>query len=440
MKKPNILFLMVDQMRFDALGFATPHLNSLCEDGCQFTECMTTSPICAPARASLLVGKYPHQLGIVNNAPHQIESNSPNWVNTLRKNGYETSVFGKTHYYAYDGSIPDMRKAEAYIQSLGFNVVDEVPGPRVAGRLLSHVTQLWRDQGLIDVYNEDMRRRYGENQTDVNPTVLPQSLYLDSYVGEQGYSYLSDYSGDAPFFSMISFPGPHDPWDAPLEYVKKFEHVAVEQALPDFINANTARPLGDYDKPLPYKRVSKEDAASIRRAYLAKVNLIDKQIGRILCLLKAKSLYENTIIVFVSDHGEMLGDRGRLYKQNFLDSSLKIPFILKQAGPPKRDVSNNLVELLDLGPTLLDLVGIQVPDGQEGKSVCSERRGFVFSEYNGETAVITDEWKMVVNRERKPYMLFDRRNDIAEMYNLAGMDLQIEQDLLSLIVAFLKKK
>ena len=268
MKKPNILFLMVDQMRFDALGVATPNLNSLCEDGCQFTQCMTTSPICAPARASLLLGKYPHQLGIVNNAPHQIESNSPNWVNTLRKNGYETSVFGKTHYYAYDGSIPDMRKAEGYIQSLGFNVVDEVPGPRVAGRLLSHVTQLWRDQGLIDVYNEDMRRRYGENQTDVNPTVLPQSFYLDSYVGEQGYSYLSDYSGDAPFISMISFPGPHDPWDGPLEYVKKFEHVAVEQALPDFINANEARPLGDYDNPLPYKRVSKEDADSIRRLTL----------------------------------------------------------------------------------------------------------------------------------------------------------------------------
>ena len=432
---------MVDQMRSDSFGSATPHLNKLIQDSVTFTNCFTTSPICAPARASLLLGKYPHQLGIVNNSHHILERGSSSWVQDLRDSGYETSVFGKTHYYTYDGTIPDMREAEDLIQSFGFNTVNEVPGPRVSGRLLSHLTQIWHDQGLIEKYNADMKRRYGRVQTDVSPTVLPFELYPDNYVGEKGYEYLKGYASENPFFTMISFPGPHDPWDAPLSYHDNIAATDINLPLSDFVDANPDRNRGDYDKDLDYNRVSSKEAIKVRTGYLAKVSVIDEKIGKVLQLLKDRNMYDNTIVVLVSDHGEMCGDRGRLYKSNFLDSSVKIPLLIKNVENQRQGTEDTLVALFDIGPTLLDLADVPIRYEQEGISVFSnEHKDYIFSEYNGETMVLTQEWKLVVNKDMEPYLLFDRQNDQLEMLNLACTGLDIEKELLLVINSFFETK
>lgn len=432
---------MVDQMRSDSFGTATPHLNKLIQDSVNFSQCFTTSPICAPARASLLMGKYPHQMGIVNNGHHILQRGSATWVQDLRDAGYETSVFGKTHYYTYDGTIPDMREAEELIRSFGFNTVNEVPGPRVAGRLLSHLTQLWHDQGLIGKYNADMKRRYGRVQTDASPTVLPFELYPDNYVGEKGYEYLEGYASEKPFFTMVSFPGPHDPWDAPLSYHDKIADADIDFPLPDFVDANPDRNRGDYDKDLDYERVSDEEAIRVRKGYLAKISVIDEKIGSILQLLKDRDMYDNTVVVFVADHGEMCGDRGRLYKSNFLDSSVRIPLLIKKAGSQRQEIADTMVEIFDVGPTLLDLAGVPIRYEQEGRSVFShEHKEYIFSELDGETMVLTQEWKLVANKEIEPYMLFDRQHDLNEMHNLACTGLAIEKDLLLVINTFFRQR
>lgn len=436
--RPNILFLMTDQMRADALscmpdscGSETPRLDELAESGALFDHCYTTSPICAPARASLLTGRYPFQLGLKDNSPHCVPSDCDNWVRLLRDAGYVTSLFGKTHYYAYNGTYPDMRQMEDYMQDLGYEIVDEVPGPRVCGSLMSHMTAKWDELGLLPAYREDMKKRYGKSQAIVSPSILPFDLYPDVYVPRRAYDYLKEYHDDQPFFCMVSFSGPHDPWDCPESYASKFKTKAVKAPLPLFSDRNQERPKGVWDEDPGYDAVTPQQAIALRRDYAANMRLIDDEIGRILDLLKCQGRLGNTIVVLTSDHGEMNGDFRRLFKQNFLQSSVRIPLIISGPGVPPHQVWHDLVELHDIGPSILDLAGVRIPYQQEGVSVfASERRNCVFSEYRGEAMVFDGRWKMVINKTDQPYLLFDLVDDPTEQINLAATGLPVEQKLL----------
>lgn len=436
MKKPNVLFIMTDQMRDDALssGAGTPVLDKIAENGVRFTECHTTSPICAPARASLLCGCYPSEMGIRDNSPHIVDIEKDNWVRILQKNGWNTSIFGKSHYYAYNGSYPDMREMEDYMHGLGYSTVNEIPGPRVCGRLLSHMTAEWREKGLIENYRKDMNLRYGANQAISKPTILPFELYPDVYVPEKAISYFSSYDSNEPFFSFVSFSGPHDPWDTPESYMKLYEKIPTEKPLKEFSNANSERPRGIWDEDLEYEKVGNEEAAGIRRDYAAHVRLIDDQIGKLLTVMEERKLLDNTIIIFTSDHGEMNGDRGRLYKQNFLAPSVKVPLLVYYPGCMKGSRDSRLVELRDLGATILELCNID--NNFPGISIfSSNKRNEVYSEYRGESMIRTENWKMVVNALGEPYMLFDLEHDPNEMVNLASTGLNIEKTLLEKLEA-----
>ncbi len=442
-KQPNILLLMTDQMRADALGCRgltptrTPNLDKLASEGTVYTNCATVSPICAPARAALLAGLYPHQMGIWNNDPHTFPAGARNWVKDLRDAGYRTSVFGKTHYYPYNGSVPDMRDAEPLIQSYGYQEVDEIPGPRVSGHLLSHMTAHWRDLGIWDAVREDLASRYRGNEAIARPSVLPLELYPDVYVGETAATYLRSYDRTEPFFCFVSFGGPHDPWDCPQEFAHEYEGVPMPEPLPIFTDKYPERPQGVWDKGPKHPPFSAADAQAIRRDYAGKVSLIDAQIGKLLEILHDKDLLEDTIIVFTSDHGEMNGDYGRLYKYNFFQSSLMVPLIVRvPAGAGVGAVSDELVELIDIGPRILELAGVPLSYPQCGGA---EANPLVFSEYEQETMVYDGRWKMVVNKHLQPYLLFDLQADPNEQLNLAGGAgyRDKEQELLEEIGAFL---
>jgi choline-sulfatase len=449
--KQNILFIMTDQMRSDALSLGecrykkTPNLDALKQEGTLFTNCCTVSPICAPARAALLSGLYPHQMKVWNNNPHTFPATVKNWVKTLKNNGYATSVFGKTHYYPYNGSVPDMRKAEPLIHSYGFDVVNEIPGPRVSGTLLSHMTALWEERGFRTKVKDDLQARYQGNQALAYPSVLPLDLYPDVYVGEKASDYLSAYDSADPFFCFVSFGGPHDPWDCPLPYANLFAKEQMPDSIPPFKDCYKDRPRGDWDIKPGYPAFSDYDIQAIRKDYAARVTLIDEQIGNLFTVLKQKGVWDNTIIIFTSDHGGMNGDQNRLYKENFFESALKIPLILRIPGQ-KQSTSSALVEIQDLGPTVVELIGESLEYPQMGKSLVplvkgteTEHRNEVFSQYNQETMIFDGVWKMVVNKKQEPYLLFNLSKDPLEQENLAGGNLFEEQSLYTQIQNFLSR-
>ncbi len=445
--KPNILLIMADQLRADAINLGkhttkyTPNLDALAAKSICFNNAVTTSPICAPARASILASLYPHQMNIWDNKPHTFPAEASNWVKILSQQGYRTSVFGKTHYYPYNGSVPDMRLAENLLHAYGYDVVDEIPGVRVSGTLLSHLTALWEEQGYLNIMQQDLARRYSGKHTSTEPSPLPLELYPDIYVGTKALDYLSTYEEDHPFFCFVSFVGPHDPWDCPEQYSSLFKDQTMEKPLAPFVDKNPKRLQGNWDTEVHHPPLDLEDIEAVRRNYAGKVSLIDEQIGHIVNCLKEKGLWEDTLVIFTSDHGELLGDHHRLYKQNFLNAALKVPLFIKPPHIEQGRTSDALVELIDIGPTIVDYAHSEMDYPHSGRSLkpvleepTSNHRQRVFSEYNHEIMVWDGTWKLVVTEDLKPYLLFNLAEDPDEQVNVVGLYPEMEEQLLTSIV------
>lgn len=433
MKRNNILFIMTDQMRLDAISALglhmeakTPNLDTIAKQGVLYDHVITTCPICAPARASMLLGLYPSQMGVLDNSPHTVDPDAPNWIKTLRRAGYQTSVFGKTHYYPYNGSVPDMRQMKDYLNVLGLTSSMEVPGPRVAWRIRSEMWQAWKDAGCLEVFTADIKNRYGATQAIARPTPLPIDLYPDVFVPEKAMEYLKHYHADSPFFCMVSFPGPHDPWDCPETWAKQVEGKPTTLPLPKEIDRNPSRPKGLWDENPEYNPVNEEEAIAIRRNYAAHVALIDHEVGELLDTLKAIGHADDTLIFFVSDHGELNGDYKRIYKQNFHKPAMDIPFLIAGPDIPNGIRDHRLGELLDVGPTVLACVGLEPGYRQEGISLLSEERTIQYAEYKNEAMITDGKWKLSQNGNGEPYQLFDLIHDPGELVNLAYCGLTAE--------------
>lgn len=444
--RPNILLIMTDQFRSDAINAGrgttkhTPSLDMLLSESTSFTRAVTTSPICAPARASLLASLYPHQMHIWDNKPHTFPPEAKNWVKILKCLGYHTSVFGKTHYYPYNGSVPDMRDAEDLLHAYGYDVVDEIPGPRVSGTLLSHMTALWEEKGYRTLVQQDLQRRYAGKHTHTEPSPLPLELYPDVYVGNKAYDYLASYQEEEPFFCFVSFGGPHDPWDCPKQYTERFENQTMERPLAPFTDLNVDRTTGNWDTEVHHPPLDLEDIEAVRRNYAGKVSLIDEQIGRLATLLKEKNLWDDTLVIFTSDHGELLGDHHRLYKQNFLNPALLIPLLIKTPYQSRGQATDSLAELVDIGPTLVDYAQGEMDYPHCGRSLRSileqqqeKQQKLVFSEYNHEIMAYDGEWKLVVNQRMEPYLLFNLIADPNEQLNVVTCHPHVEQALVAAI-------
>ncbi|WP_332445908.1 sulfatase family protein [Sphaerochaeta sp.] len=449
--RPNILLIMTDQMRLDALNRGTsdtkytPNLDWFATQAVQAAHCITNSPICAPARASILAGLYPHQMGIWDNSPHTFPPHAKNWVKALQQGGYRTSVFGKTHYYPYNGSVPDMREAEPLLHDYGYETVDEIPGPRVSAALLSHMTALWEEKGYRTRVSDDLERRYQGKHTCTEPSPLPLELYPDVYVGTKAHAYLDAYHHDDPFFCFVSFGGPHDPWDCPASYSKRFQSKEMEAPRPPFIDRYPNRPLGNWDHEVLHPPLHSEDIEQVRRNYAGKVSLIDDEIGKLFSLLVQKGWWDDTLVLFTSDHGELLGDYNRLYKQNFLGPALEVPFLIKSPSNSQAKTIQTPIALLDIGPTLVDYAHLCLDYPQQGKSLRALLEGtaepsqtIVFSEYKEEIMAWDGRWKVVVNKDLDPYLLFDLLTDPAEHLNLAGGGLEAEARLRQSIIGHLQ--
>ena len=439
MTHPNILFIMTDQQRWDAMSCAgdwvnTPNLDRIAAEGVRFSYCVTTTPICIPARVTLATGHYPHNNNVWDNIRYAMPEDVKTWMRAIRDLGYRTSMFGKTHLHPHTG---DLREREYLINAYGLDDVDEIGGPRASAAVMSHMTKMWEDKGLLESYREDFRERFANKPHVARPSVLPLEDYADVYVGQRAKKWLEAYDADEPWFCWMSFGGPHEPWDAPEPYASMYDPEAMPAPVPR-PEEDIPRPKGWLDRMMERwtPNFDPGDEGAMRANYAGNVTLIDDQIGEVLAAIEARGEMDNTVIGFTSDHGEMNGDWRLIYKMNFLDGSLRVPLLVRTpetAANGGGKVVDAPAENCDLGPTLLELAGGTVDYAQFAKSLVpamengGTHREAAISEYRGEFMVTDGKWKAAVNTDGQVYLLFDLENDPRETRNLAGLSEYVAQ-------------
>ncbi len=441
--KPNIILIFPDQHRGDVMGCAgnpaaqTPNLDRLASDGVRFSRCCTNSPLCMPARASLMSGQYVNQHGIWHNW-NAADRHGPSHVRNVRDAGYHTAVIGKTHLYVH--GAPGMTDTRDHVQKLGdWGFVDthELVGPWATRGIDCAYTDYLADRGLLDAHREfigDYLRGMWSGKVrpwEEPPPPLSPEDHLDTYTGRTSADWIRNYNSDDPFYLQVCFPGPHDPFDSPQEYRDMFR----PEDIPVGVMDKPAWPVSPLlDAVLKWSALDGMTPAQKQLMglfYYAKVTLVDHGIGLMLEALEEKGMLDNTWIIYTSDHGEMLGDHFMSHKIVFYESALKIPCIIRPPGGNEGRVSNALSDQLDIAATILDIGGAEplaesdgcsllpnvqadpdTPDAHKGKDA-------VFSEVNLNSMVLTDRYKMAVNSlTREPLELYDMVEDPDELDNM----------------------
>ena len=431
-RRPNLLFIMADQLRHDWISCAgshqvsTPNIDSIAEEGVRFTQCITPSPICAPARISLATGLLPHRLGALTNNDY-LPLSVPTYYQRLRDHGYQVGCVGKLDLAkadSYNGLKGDRPRTFAW----GFTHPVEAEGKSHAGSSPTPIgpyTKWLQERGLLERFHRDYtvtRKQEPRIERAAGDSVLPAEAFEDIWIGRWSSEWLDNRDGDFPWHLFVSFVGPHNPFDPPTDYADQYRNDAMPGAIPP---ETAGKPLWIRKKQI---KASAEQIAVTRRQYSAAVHAIDDAVGRILDTLKRRGWMRNTYIVFSSDHGEMLGDHGIYGKHVAYEGSVRVPLLF--AGPeiPKALISDALVELEDVNPTLCDLAGIPALENIDARSLkpilggsASRHRAETVSMELNYRSLRTAEWKLIENLNDRDE-LYNLRKDPDELVNLSGED------------------
>jgi arylsulfatase A-like enzyme len=453
MKRPNILIIATDQQRADCVGCAghpqikTPNIDRIAGQGVRFAQATTVSPLCMPARASFISGLYPHNHGMWKNSG-ELPASDETFFHHLQSHGYLTAHIGKSHYYVYTEGL-HVRQKLAYMHARGLEYIHESAGPRSAVKTESGMTDEWREKGLLDLYKKDYAERKELPPWIVRPSPLPVEDFTDSYPGRKAVEFVRTYQDERPMCLFVGFHGPHEPWDAPAEYATMYR---PEETPPPIPIAQGNSNLPTYVKQKvdfkPREGMAIEDVQHLRANYYGKISLIDYWVGEILSAFEDRGWLDDLFIVFWSDHGEMAGDHGMLFKRVFYESSVRIPLILRWPGEiPQSVVSDALVENIDVFPTILEAIKARPSRRCLGRSLWPvmhdpelEHRLCALSEVfhagSKNVMVRTHRHKYAVDDKGRGLMLYDLENDPHEQDNLIGRKeaLNLEEGLRDLLL------
>jgi choline-sulfatase len=343
--KPNILFIMADQLAARYLRsyghplVKTPHLDRLAEDGVVFENAYTPSPLCAPARAAVMNGLLPSRTGVYDNAA-EFPSSIPTWAHYLRLAGYRTCLSGKMHFVGPDQlhGLEERLTTDIYPADFGW-------------------TPDWRlRQERIDWWYHNMTSVLQPGIAEIT-----NQLEFDDEVAFLGVRKIYDYAryeNETPFCLMASFTHPHDPYAARRKFWDLYQDDEIDlPSIPAVANEKLdphSRRLYEMSAMDDYV-VTENDVRAARHGYYASISYIDDLIGKLLAALEATGKLDDTIVVFTSDHGDFLGERGLWYKMSFLEPSAHVPLII---WAPKRFKPRRIgepVTLCDILPTFADL-------------------------------------------------------------------------------------
>ena len=431
--KPNIVLIMTDQQRWDTLaclGFEhviTPNIDRLAGRGIAFTNAYVQGAVCGPSRNSIVSGMYVHSHGVEQNE-RWLRPDQPNWIESLRAGGYHTVNIGKMHTAPL--RLPVGFDQRTVVENKNYEQGLHGPDPDDYDLYLA---QFGLKRPAISYYRDI------DSWPDLlGATVWPhaEELFPDNFVGRQTVTYLTDCDFDQPLFLWCGFGGPHDPFDVTASVLARYDDIEI----PDPV----CYPGELDDKPPPHReamaamegrmsaaaiwwsRATPERIRRMRRHYYANITLIDDWVGSMAATLETRGQLDNTLFIFTSDHGDCLGDHHLVYKfSSHYDSVAKVPLVFAGPGVKGPGVRDQLVELIDLGPTLLDLVGLPPLDGAQGISMRSlieggseELHDAVFSEQGQRVMVRTREWKMVAYLGESFGELYHLAEDPDELCNL----------------------
>ena len=420
--RPNVLFLMTDHANQRALAAGSPclvpNLDGLAADGVRFGRCYTTNAICSPARASLMTGLYPSTHGMWDCTHTQ----RAEWVDVpagrftyfsqiLAGAAYRNAYFGKWHV-EQSGRLEDFGWHE-YDVACGNAPVKAIPGSEV---LVSK--EGYSDYVLCGVSEDDDARTH--------PAFDKGIEFIRRHAGGG--------SSDQPFFCFVSAGEPHDPYIPPKRFLDLYDPASVPTS-PTLREEPTGKPEVVRRLRAVWDAVSDEDWRRATAAYRAVITFIDSEVGRILDVLKETGQYDNTIVVFTSDHGDMLGGHGLVAKGigTSYEEVYNVPLIVRGPGiAGGREDSRTLTSLLDLPATLLDLCGADGLEAAQGRSLRPVLEGSAdpldwrdaYAEFFGQRFVYTqrivwhDDWKYVFNPGGIDE-LYDLADDPDERTNLA---------------------
>jgi arylsulfatase len=417
--RPNILFLMADQHRADCWGGTahTPHLSRLAREGATFVNAYSCTPTCTPARACLLTGLAPWNHGMLayGRVAPKYAYEMPTALNGL---GYFTAAIGKLHY-------SPQRNVHGYRMAL----LDE-SGRVESVDFRSDYRSWFASQAPL--LNPDATG-VGFNDYNAKAYVLPERLHPTRWTADCAVRFLEDYQRPDPFFLKVSFARPHSPYDPPQRWMDFYKGRQLPPpAVGDWAAENRSRNTENND--LWRGDLGTKAAAESRQGYWGSVSFVDEQIGRILEALEKRGMLENTLIVYTSDHGDMLGDHHLWRKSYAYEGSTRIPMIVRQPGATKGQTVTQPVELRDLFPTFLDAAGAQPARPLDGRSMLPLLRGksegwrewidlehgVCYDPSNQWTALTNGQWKYIFHALTGTEQLFDLRSDRSETLDQSG--------------------
>lgn len=419
MTRPNILFLLPDQLRADFLScygarfIQTPHIDSLAASGTLYSRAYSASPVCVPARVSLVTGMNAIKTGVLDNShflpPDYAASGLRTWPELLVEAGYHTAAIGKMHFYPWEASLGFQERIIAE-DKIWVRIQDDY-----ARRLAEH--------GLRKTVGNDKPEYHANHGAFVSD--IPWDLQVDRFVGQETCRYLGEYDREEPFAVMVGFPGPHNPYDPAPEFARLFDPEDMPEPIP----------AGDdplrLEAPGPARRRSwyaienpefTERHMRVMRAYYAAlVAQIDHEVGDILATLRERGMLENTVIIFSTDHGDYLGDHGLTGKNSFYEPATRVPLLVRApGGEPTRH--EGLVELTDVTATILAHAGLPVPAHMDARPLpaagldAQDGREYVVGMLGTGWMIVDGEWKLCKYANGQA-MLFHLPTDPCERLN-----------------------
>jgi arylsulfatase A-like enzyme len=439
---PNILWICTDQQRYDtihALGnshIRTPNLDRLIAEGVAFTRAYTQSPICTPSRACFLTGRYPSTLHVNRNGNAYFPENTGLITRELAENmGYDCGLAGKLHLSAAHGRV-EVRPND------GYRVFkwSHHPYPETFWPTEAHDYQQWlQDQGVEwdAAYGAEMPAGWTANPPLYLPGIAAQ-YHQTTWCANEAIAFMTE-PREGPWLMSVNPFDPHPPFDPPSEYLARMDVDAMPMPLfrPEELESQLEFQGIDHQTETPQSPYD-YDARRMVAAYYAQIELIDAQVGRMLEALETSGQRDNTIVIFHSDHGEMLGDHGLLFKGcRFYEGAVHIPLILSWPGHfQSGQRSDALVELADIVPTLYEALDLPVPGYTQGQSLfplltgqgpLDRHRDFVRCEYHDTldrpyashaNMYFDGRYKLVVYHGHDIGELYDLQSDPDEYNNL----------------------
>ncbi|MCY3780410.1 MAG: sulfatase-like hydrolase/transferase [Chloroflexi bacterium] len=455
-EQPNIIMILCDELRTDALGcygnpiVQTPNIDRLAAEGTRFSQCFVTQPTCTPSRASIMTGCYPSALR--TRMVGCYTPDDPRFLpRALSENGYRTASIGKLHLVpqAAEPDIVAQRLTSDEATYYGFQEVDLVNGH--GSRCFGNRYSSWLREAVPDLEARLADVTAYEKGVNCWRWNLPEQTHSSHYLADRTTKFLES-ATEEPFFLHISFPDPHYPFTVPEPWASFYEPADMPLPIPPITESIDMPRLhervyrgpqaqsSDGERPRDrvigtpphnYAELGPEDWQQVKAIYYGMVSLVDHSIGRILDAVDRLDQRDNTLIVFLSDHGDYLGDHGMYGKGLPYESALRTPLIARGPGIAAGHTIDSVESTLDIAPTLLDMADIAEPEGVQGRSLKPllsgadlPRPSVALVENDDDFAelrmrsIFTPQWRLTYYLNQEWGELINRENDPLEMRNL----------------------